>query len=116
MLSEVLKKAGLPPGVMNIVYGDGAGVGSALVKHPLVRGISFTGGPATGLRIRQDTAADIGKHVSLELGGKNPVLVFDDVDLNKAVPLAARAAFETVARFVSADLVSTFTKTYITVF
>lgn len=94
MLAQVLQKAELPPGVMNIVFGDGVGVGSVLVKHPRVRGISFTGGPVTGVRIRQDTAADIGKHVSLELGGKNPVLIFDDVDLSKAVPLAARAAFE----------------------
>jgi acyl-CoA reductase-like NAD-dependent aldehyde dehydrogenase len=56
--------------------------------------VSFTGGTSTGILIRQDTVADIGKHLSLELGGKNPALVFDDVDLSKAVPLAARAAFE----------------------
>lgn len=79
---------------MNIVFGDGPGAGSALVCSARVRGVSFTGGPATGIRIRQDTAADIGKHISLELGGKNPTLIFDDVDLASAVPLAARAAFE----------------------
>ena len=68
--------------------------GSALVKHPLVKGISFTGGTATGIQIRKDTAADIYKHLSLELGGKNPTLVFDDVDMDRAISTAARAAFE----------------------
>lgn len=94
VLAEIFRKAELPPGVMNIVFGDGPGVGSALVRSARVRGVSFTGGPATGTSIRRDTADDIGKHVSLELGGKNPVLVFDDVDISSAVPLAARAAFE----------------------
>ncbi|GMF79301.1 unnamed protein product [Aspergillus oryzae] len=94
ILAEVFKKAELPAGVMNIVFGDGPGVGSALVRSTRVRGVSFTGGPATGVQIRRDTAADIGKHVSLELGGKNPVLVFDDVDIPNAVSVAARAAFE----------------------
>lgn len=79
---------------MNIVFGDGPGAGLALVCSTRVRGVSFTGGPATGTRIRHDTAGDMGKHVSLELGGKNPTLIFDDVDLASAVPLAARAAFE----------------------
>ncbi|KAJ5830428.1 uncharacterized protein N7525_008681 [Penicillium rubens] len=94
LLGEVFRQAKLPAGVMNLVFGDGPGTGSALVKSSRVRGVSFTGGTNTGIRIRQDTVADIGKHLSLELGGKNPVLVFDDVDLTKAVPLAARAAFE----------------------
>ncbi|CAL5872399.1 uncharacterized protein PFLUO_LOCUS6663 [Penicillium psychrofluorescens] len=94
LLCEVFRQAKLPVGVMNLVFGDGPGTGSALVKSPRVRGVSFTGGTSTGIRIRQDTVADIGKHLSLELGGKNPTLVFDDVELTKAVPLAARAAFE----------------------
>lgn len=94
VLGEVFRQAKLPPGVMNIIFGDGPGAGSALVKSPRVRGVSFTGGTATGIRIRQDTVADIGKHLSLELGGKNPTLIFDDVDLGEAVPLAAQAAFE----------------------
>ncbi|KAJ5390399.1 uncharacterized protein N7496_001467 [Penicillium cataractarum] len=94
VLGEVFRQAKLPPGVMNIIFGDGPGTGSALVKSPRVRGVSFTGGTATGIRIRQDTVADIGKHLSLELGGKNPTLIFDDVDLAEAVPLAAQAAFE----------------------
>jgi acyl-CoA reductase-like NAD-dependent aldehyde dehydrogenase len=94
VLCDVFRQAKLPPGVINMVFGKGAAAGSALVNSPKVRGISFTGGLSTGIRIRQDTAADVGKHVSLELGGKNPNLIFDDVDMSKAVPLAARAAFE----------------------
>lgn len=94
MLGKVIQDAGLPPGVLNLVYGAGNPTGSALVRHPRVRGVSFTGGTATGIQIRRDTVEDIGKHVSLELGGKNPTLVFDDVDLDAAVATAARAAFE----------------------
>jgi acyl-CoA reductase-like NAD-dependent aldehyde dehydrogenase len=92
----------LPSGVLNIVFGDGAITGSALVKHPKVKGISFTGGTATGIQIRKDTAGDIYKHLSLELGGKNPTLVFDDVDLEKAVATAAMAAFENQGEVCSA--------------
>lgn len=80
--------------MINIIFGPGNPTGSALVRHSKVNGISFTGGTATGIQIRRDTVEDIGKHVSLELGGKNPTLVFDDVDLDKAVPTAAKAAFE----------------------
>ena len=94
MLAEVIRQAELPAGVLNIVFGNGATTGSALVKHPRVKGISFTGGTATGIQIRRDTAGDIYKHLSLELGGKNPTLVFDDVDMQKAVATAAMAAFE----------------------
>lgn len=94
LLAEVFRQAKLPPGVMNIIFGDGPGAGSSLVKSPRVRGISFTGGTRTGIQIRRDTVTDIGKHLSLELGGKNPTLIFDDVDLAQAVPLAASAAFE----------------------
>lgn len=94
---------------MNIVFGGGLPTGSALVKHPDIKGISFTGGTATGIQIRRDTAASIGKHLSLELGGKNPSLVFDDVDLSKAVALTATAAFENqgeVCLYASLDLPS----------
>lgn len=93
VLAAVLRDSGLPAGVMNIVFGGGLPTGSALVKSPKVKGVSFTGGTATGIQIRRDTAADIGKHISLELGGKNPTLVFD-VDTSKAVEVAAAAAFE----------------------
>lgn len=79
---------------MNIVFGAGQPTGSALVQHKLIRGVSFTGGTATGLRIRKDTIDDIGKHLSLELGGKNPTLVFADADIDAAIKTAAAAAFE----------------------
>ena len=94
MLAEIFRQAELPAGVVNMVFGNGPVTGSALVKSSRIAGVSFTGGTATGIQIRRDTAADIHKHLSLELGGKNPTLIFDDVDLEKAVSLAARAAFE----------------------
>ncbi|KAF4443310.1 putative aldehyde dehydrogenase [Fusarium austroafricanum] len=94
LLCEIFRRAEMPPGVINIVFGDGATTGSALVQSPLVKGVSFTGSTATGVRIRRDTADQIYKHISLELGGKNPTLVFDDVELEKAVKTAATAAFE----------------------
>ncbi|RFU30455.1 hypothetical protein B7463_g5888, partial [Scytalidium lignicola] len=94
LLADIIRQAELPSGVVNMVFGNGAITGSAQVKSQRIAGVSFTGGTATGIQIRKDTVADISKHLSLELGGKNPTLVFDDVDLEKAVPLAARAAFE----------------------
>ncbi|KAK2678729.1 RmlC-like jelly roll fold [Fusarium oxysporum f. sp. vasinfectum] len=94
LLCEIFRLAEIPPGVINIVFGDGATTGSRLVQSPLVKGVSFTGSTATGIKIRRDTADQIYKHISLELGGKNPTLVFDDVDLDKAVETAATAAFE----------------------
>ncbi|CAK1357434.1 Aldehyde dehydrogenase family 8 member A1 [Cercospora beticola] len=94
LLADVFRQAGLPKGVINIVFGAGQPTGSALVQHKLVRGVSFTGGTATGLQIRKDTIDDIGKHLSLELGGKNPTLVFADADIDAAIKTAAAAAFE----------------------
>jgi acyl-CoA reductase-like NAD-dependent aldehyde dehydrogenase len=94
VLVEVIRQAELPSGVVNIVFGNGAVTGSALVKNTQVKGILFTGGTTTGIQIRKDTAADVYKHLSLELGGKNPTLVFDDVEMAKAVATAAQAAFE----------------------
>jgi delta 1-pyrroline-5-carboxylate dehydrogenase len=67
MLCEILKEAGLPPGVVNMIFGEGAAVGEALVKHPDVPLISFTGGTATGARIAA-TGAPLFKKISLELG------------------------------------------------
>ena len=94
MLGRVFQDAQLPKGIVNLVFGGGLPTGSALVRHPRLRGVSFTGGTSTGMKIRKDTIEDIGKHVSLELGGKNPTLVFDDVDLANVVTIAARASFE----------------------
>jgi acyl-CoA reductase-like NAD-dependent aldehyde dehydrogenase len=92
--------ANLPPGVINVVFGDGATTGAALVASPLINGVSFTGGTKTGIAIRMATAAQIGKHLSLELGGKNPTLVFADAlqssaeSRERAIRVAAAAAFE----------------------
>lgn len=77
-MAELAVQAGLPAGVLNIVQGSGAVTGSALVKHPLVRKVSFTGSTLTGARIMSDAAQFGMKPVTLELGGKSPQLVFDD--------------------------------------
>lgn len=77
-MAELAIQAGLPAGVLNIVQGSGAVTGSALVTHPLVRKVSFTGSTLTGARIMSDAAQHGMKPVTLELGGKSPQLVFDD--------------------------------------
>lgn len=91
-LASLLEEAGLPPGVFNVVHGLGAKAGDALVRHPAVQAISFTGGTATGKMVAA-AAAPMFKKLSLELGGKNPAVVFADSDLDVAVPGVARAAF-----------------------
>ncbi len=83
-LGRLALEAGLPPGVLNVVTGPGAALGPALVRHPLVGKIAFTGETATGAAIMK-LAADGIKRVSLELGGKSPLIVFDDVDLDQVV-------------------------------
>lgn len=83
-LVRLLHEAGLPPGVVNVVTGFGQDVGAALVEHPLVRKITFTGSDVTGRHINQAAARDF-KRVSLELGGKSPNIVFADADLDAAV-------------------------------
>ncbi|TGL50119.1 gamma-aminobutyraldehyde dehydrogenase [Leptospira meyeri] len=88
MLAELTKKAGIPDGVINIVTGGNA-TGQAIVDHPLVRMVSLTGSTGTGKTIMK-SASDSLKRVHLELGGKAPLLVFDDVDVNL---FAAKAAF-----------------------
>lgn len=88
----LLEDAGLPPGVVNVVTGFGAEVGSPLVDHPLVRKVSFTGSDATGRRIGEQAARGV-KHVGLELGGKSPNIVFDDADVDAAVNGAVSGIF-----------------------
>ena len=82
-LSELAVECGLPPGVLNIVQGTGPAVGSAIVEHPQVKAVSFTGSTRTGAAIAAAAAASF-KKVSLEMGGKNPAIVFADADLNDA--------------------------------
>jgi phenylacetaldehyde dehydrogenase len=90
-LGELAQEAGIPDGVLNIVTGDGS-VGAALVEHPDVDKIAFTGSTLTGKRIAQ-TAAGTLKRVSLELGGKSPIFIFPDADLEAAIPSAAAAVY-----------------------
>ncbi len=91
-LSELAIKAGIPAGVLNILHGTGASVGQAIVDHPKIKAISFTGGTATGRLIGASTSQTF-KKVSLELGGKNPNLVFADCDFDEAVKTSVRSAF-----------------------
>lgn len=91
-LAEIVHDAGVPAGAFNVVHGLGADVGDALVGHPDVRAISFTGGTATGARVAM-TAAPHFKKVSLELGGKNPTLVFADCDVEKTLEGVVRSGF-----------------------
>ena len=83
LLAEISREAGLPPGVLNVVTGDGR-TGEALVAHPGVDKVAFTGSTAVGRGIREATAGT-GKGLTLELGGKSPYVVFDDADLDSAV-------------------------------
>jgi aldehyde dehydrogenase (NAD+) len=83
LFAELSAQAGLPPGVLNIVTGDGD-TGAALVAHPDVNKIAFTGSTAVGRKIRQATAGT-GKALTLELGGKSPYIVFDDADIDSAI-------------------------------
>jgi aminomuconate-semialdehyde/2-hydroxymuconate-6-semialdehyde dehydrogenase len=92
LLARACRDAGLPTGVLNIVHGLGNRAGQAIVSHPAVAAISFTGGTATGQHIAR-TAAPMLKKLSLELGGKNPNLVFADCDFEQAVKTSVRAAF-----------------------
>lgn len=91
-LGEICQEAGLPSGVLNLVHGLGAKAGAALVRHDLVRTISFTGGTATGAEIAKSAAGRF-KKVTLEMGGKNPTIIFGDVDLNQVVTATLRSSF-----------------------
>jgi len=92
LFSELCMEAGLPPGVLNVVHGLGPEAGTALVEHPMVKAISFTGGTRTGADIAARAAHKF-KKLSLELGGKNPTLVFADCDFETTVSETVRAAF-----------------------
>ena len=91
-LGKICTDIGLPAGVLNIVHGYGPEVGQAIVEHPNIKAISFTGGTATG-KIVAATAAPMFKKLSLELGGKNASIVMEDADLDIAVPGVLRASF-----------------------
>lgn len=92
LLSEICIEAGLPKGVLNIVHGLGGKVGQAIVEHEDIKAISFTGGTETGKRIAA-TAAPMFKKLSLELGGKNPTIIFNDCDFDETVKQVVTASF-----------------------
>lgn len=92
LLGEIATEAGLPAGVLNILNGKGSKIGDAIVRHPKVKAISFTGGTATGEHIAR-TAAPMFKKLSLELGGKNPTIIFDDCDFEDALTTTVRSSF-----------------------
>lgn len=92
LLGKICQKAGLPDGVLNIVHGLGPEVGQALVEHPGIKAISFTGGTRTGA-VLAATAAPLFKKLSLELGGKNPNLIFADCDQEKMLKTTLRSSF-----------------------
>jgi aldehyde dehydrogenase (NAD+)/betaine-aldehyde dehydrogenase len=89
VLAEIAQKA-LPAGVFNIVTGDGKSVGDAIVRHPGIKRIAFIGSAATGRAIQKAAAEVAVKHVTLELGGKNPLIAFPDVDLDAVAAAAVR--------------------------
>lgn len=94
MLVDILNRAGLPPGVLNLVMGKGSVVGQAMIDSPDVAAISFTGSVQTGRRIAAQCVASAPmKKIQLEMGGKNPLVVLDDADLKVAVECAANGAF-----------------------
>lgn len=92
VLERLLAQAGVPDGVVNLVTGYGHTAGAALVEHPDVEKIAFTGSTEVGRRIVAASAGNL-KRVSLELGGKSPVLIYDDADLNSAITMAAMGIF-----------------------
>lgn len=98
-LAEILTEAGLPDGVFNVVQGGGR-VGAALVAHPGVAKVSVTGSVATGERVAAGAAEGL-KHVTLELGGKSPLIVFDDADLDNAVSGAMLGNFYSAGQICS---------------
>jgi len=91
-VARLFADAGLPPGALNVVHGRGEQIGDTLVGYPLVRAVSFTGSAAVGRQV-QATCGRHGKRVSLELGGKNPLLVLADANLPEAVAAAVRGGF-----------------------
>ncbi|MFQ5551416.1 MAG: aldehyde dehydrogenase family protein, partial [Gemmatimonadales bacterium] len=92
LLAEVAGDSGLPAGVLNIIHGTGVSAGTPLTTHPEVRAISFTGGTTTGATIAQATAGSF-KRLALEMGGKNPNIVFSDGDLDEVLPTSIRSSF-----------------------
>ena len=92
LLCEIAREAGLPNGVLNVVHGTGPSVGAPITAHPKIGTISFTGGTVTGRKVAE-TCAPMFKKVSLELGGKNPNIIFADADQDAAIAGSLRSSF-----------------------
>ncbi len=92
-LAEIFTEAGLPDGVFNVLPGDGAGVGSALTEHPGIEKISFTGGTSTGRKVMASASSSTLKEVTMELGGKSPLIICADADIELAADVAMMANF-----------------------
>ncbi|MEK6553866.1 MAG: aldehyde dehydrogenase family protein, partial [Bdellovibrionota bacterium] len=92
MLADILKEAGLPPGVVNTVFGNGKNVGTPLAQHPGIRLLSFTGSTETGGQLQKLTAG-LFKRMSLEMGGKNANIIFSDANMKNAIDGTLRASF-----------------------
>ncbi|WP_053976000.1 aldehyde dehydrogenase [Mangrovimonas xylaniphaga] len=92
LLGAICNQAGLPKGVLNIVHGLGTSTGQAIIDHPDIKAISFTGGTATGAHIAK-VAAPMFKKLSLELGGKNPNIIFADCDYDDMLKTTVRSSF-----------------------
>ena len=121
LFSQLCIEAGLPKGVLNIVHGLGSKAGQAIVEHPEIAAISFTGGTVTGKKIAA-TAAPLLKKLSLELGGKNPNIVFADCDFEQAVRTSIQSSFSNQGEiclcgsriFVERSLYDRFTNEFVT--
>ena len=92
LLGKIAQEAGLPAGVLNILHGTGPKVGDAIVRHPKIKAISFTGGTKTGEYIAR-TAGPMFKKLSLELGGKNPNIIFADCNFEDMLSTTIRSSF-----------------------
>jgi len=121
LLGEICTNAGLPKGVLNIVHGLGTTTGQAIVEHPDIKAISFTGGTATGAHIAK-TAAPMFKKLSLELGGKNPNIIFADCDYDEMLETTVRSSFSNQGQiclcgsriFVEESIYENFKKDFVT--
>src|SRR5690554_4952692 len=120
LLGEICNEAGLPKGVLNIVHGLGTTTGQAIIEHPDIKAISFTGGTATGAHIAK-VAAPMFKKLSLELGGKNPNIIFADCDYDDMLETTVRSSFANQGQiclcgsriFVEASIYEKFKKNFI---
>jgi aminomuconate-semialdehyde/2-hydroxymuconate-6-semialdehyde dehydrogenase len=120
LLGEILTEAGLPKGVLNIIHGLGTTTGQAIVEHPNIKAISFTGGTKTGAHIAK-VAAPMFKKLSLELGGKNPAIIFSDCDYDEMLQTTVKSSFANQGQiclcgsriFVEASLYKKFKKDFI---